>query len=144
MKLNKPRLLAILGVLVASELAVLGATEARAQWVGGPGWYAGRYRVRVRGRGYYPAPVVAVPVAPAHGAAYVESPPVVVTETQIVRPAPVVESRVVQPAPVLERRVVQPPPVVETRLVQPAPVVERRLVQPAPVVQSQTYTTYPY
>jgi hypothetical protein len=120
----------------------LGRTEARAQWFGGPGPLGGRYKVVVKQRGYYPAPVVAYPY-PA--ATYIASAPVVVSQTQVIQPAPVIQRRVYQPPPVVERRVYQPPPVVESRLIQPPAVVETQYIQPAPVIQRRTYaSSFPY
>ena len=89
------------GLLTIAVAALgLGGTEARAQWFGGRGPLGGRYKVVVKERGHYPGPVVAYGY-PA--AAYIAPAPVVVSQTQFIRPAPVVARRVYQPPPVVER-----------------------------------------
>jgi len=132
---------ACLTALVAGAMLGLGGTEARAQLFRGRGLFGGQYKVVVKERGYYPVPVVSYPYSTA---TYVRSAPVVVSQTQLIQPAPVVERRVYQPPPVVERRVYQPPPVVESRLIQPPPVVQTQFIQPAPVIEQRTYTSYPY
>ena len=127
---------ACLTALVIGAMLGLGGTEARAQWFNGRGPFGGKYKVKVKERGYYPGPVVAYPYA---ATTYFRSAPVVISQTQVIQPAPVVERRVYQPPPIVERRVYQPPPVVESRLIQPPPVVETQLIQPAPVIQQRTY-----
>ena len=127
---------AFVTALVVGATLGLGGTEAHAQWFKGRGLFGGQYKVVVKERGYYAAPVVAYPYATA---TYIRSAPVVVSQTQVIQPAPVVERRVYRPLPVVERRVYQPPPVVESRLIQPPPVVETQLIQPAPVIEQRTY-----
>jgi hypothetical protein len=132
---------ASLTTLVVIATLGLGGTEARAQLFRGRGLFGGQYKVVVKERGYYPVPVVSYP----YSATYVRSAPAVISQTQLIQPAPVVERRVYQPAPVVERRVYQPPPVVESRLIQPPPVVQTQLIQPAPVIEQRTYVrSYPY
>ena len=127
-------LAAFVPLLMASEpLSMtalgLGGTEARAQWFRGPGPFGGKYKVKVKERGYYPVPVVSYPYA---ATTYVRTAPVVVSQTQLIQPAPVVESVYVQPAPVLERRLVQPAPMIQTRVIQRDPVVQTRYLVPFP------------
>jgi hypothetical protein len=122
---------ASLTVLVIGVALGLGGTEARAQWFGGGGPFGGRSKLVVKQRGYYTGPMVAYPYT---ATTYVRSAPVVISQTQVI-----------QPAPIMQRRVYQPPPVVESRLIQPPPVVETQLVQPAPFIERRTYASfYPY
>jgi len=133
---------ACLTALVIGTMLGLGGSEARAQWFRGVGPFGAKYKVKVKERGYYPGSVVAYPYA---ATTYIRSTPVVISQTQVIQPAPVVERRVYQPPPIVERRVYQPPPVVESRLIQSSPVVETQLMQPAPVIQQRMYaTSYPY
>ncbi|GAC1471798.1 MAG: hypothetical protein NVSMB9_18320 [Isosphaeraceae bacterium] len=127
----------------------------------------GRYKLKVRERGYAQPPVVGVLPAPYVPTTYVEAAPTstVYTERRVVQtpstvertwvqPAPVVQHRVSQRPPVLENRVVQPPPVVERRWVPQPPVIERQVIQPpavmeshlvpsSPAIEQDVYTTYP-
>src|SRR3954467_5596511 len=103
---RSPKKTAALAVLTAIAAFGLGEPQAQAQLFGN------RSKIKIKERGYYPRAVVVSPytattyVPPT----YIETPPVVVSQT-----------RVIQPPPIVQRRVIQPAPVVETRLVQPAP-----------------------
>src|SRR4051794_9096180 len=91
---------AALTVLTIAAAFGLGETRAQAQLFGG------QYRVKIKERGYYPRGVLVSPYVPTAylpttylPTTYVQAAPVVVSETQVYRPAPVVQRRVIQPAP---------------------------------------------
>jgi hypothetical protein len=139
--LHSRKYFAALTVLTIAAAFGLGETRAQAQLFGG------QYRVKIKERGHYPRGVLVSPYVPTAyvPTTYIQAAPVVVSETQVYRPAPVVHRRVIQSAPVVETRLVQPAPVIERRVIQPPPVVQTEMIQPAPVVERQTYYAgYPY
>lgn len=139
--LHSPKKAAALAALTAIAAFGLGETQAQAQLFGNG------YKIKIKERGYYPRAAVVSPYTATTyvPTTYIQTAPIVASQTRVIQPAPIVQRRVIQPAPVVETRLVQPAPVIERRIIQPAPIVQSRVIQAAPVIERQTYvSSFPY